>query len=178
MREVSVTLGGRPRRWWVTRIAGDVFWSILGKCRQYIGFIYRCRYSQCWYTSCIPMYCDVFSGQLDCRTAEEAGGRDLPAQDHHFGLRSGKYRTDRPTRMNGGPSPRLRALANNETLTLAAFANSLGVSISSRSAGSGGGERFSSDDTGISCSMAWRFENRPPFGRAETARYDQEITKG
>jgi hypothetical protein len=124
------------------------------------------------------MYCDVLRGQLDCRTVEQAAGRELPAQGHHFGLRSGKYRTDRPTRMNGGPSPRLRALANNEMLTLAAFANSLGVSISSRSAGSGG-ERFISDDiTGISCSMAWRFENRPPFGRAETARYDQEITKG
>jgi hypothetical protein len=53
----------------------------------------------------------------------------------YSGRRGGKYRTERPKRTNGGPSPRLRALASHERLTFAAFAYSFGVS---NSAGAGG----------------------------------------
>jgi hypothetical protein len=43
---------------------------------------------------------------------------------------SGKYRIDRPKRMKGGPSPRLRALASHDSLTLRTLAASSGVKVS------------------------------------------------
>jgi hypothetical protein len=43
-----------------------------------------------------------------------------------------EYRTERPNRRNGGPSPRMRALANQEKLTRRNRATSFGVSSSSR----------------------------------------------
>jgi len=59
----------------------------------------------------------------------------LPRFQRFFGERrcvasqgaSGKYRTDRPTLMNGGPSPRMRALASQERLTLRSLAVSSAV---------------------------------------------------